>query len=412
MTRSTPETLLLSGMLNQQDAQAHLPYGVASEHMLGYRTEFDWIVSFHDQYGRCPTKDEFTSKFRDIPLSEEQDDVRWPATEVKRNYATRVLSKKLIQASSALKAGEVEDAYEHLAHLENFTVTDRASNLLQDPAFLDDYDKPEDRIAVPWPTPQFHTDGIGRGELWYIAARPSQGKTQTLLEIAVDAAMRGQSSIIYSLEMTKRQMQYRVHVGIAHKLGIKVSHHQMRTRRFDMLEYKHLLARISSEVPGEIHIHTPAEGPTTPGLIGSRAKDYDLSLVDYIGLMRDDAGTAAISDWRNIAAISNALKQAALSHDARIVAASQINREGISHRGRPPRLENLTGSDALGQDADVLLTLARFASNVSMFSIEKNRHGASKVPFWTKFDADHGDYREISMDEARDLRENDEDGEY
>jgi hypothetical protein len=408
MARSTPETLLISGMLNQQDATAHLPYGVVSEHFIGYRTEFDWITSFYDQYGRCPTKDEFTSKFRDVPLSPDQDDVRWPSTEVKRSFAARVLSRKLIKSSSALKAGEIEEAYDHLSDLVNFTVSDRASNLIRDPAFLDDYDKPEDRIHLPWHTPNYHTDGVGRGELWYIAARPSQGKTQTLLEIAVDAAMRGQTSIIYSLEMTKRQMQYRVHVGLAHKLGIKVSHHQMRTRRFDMLEYKYLLARIADEVPGEIHIHTPAEGPTTPGLIGSRAKDYDMSLVDYIGLMRDDAGTAAISDWRNIAAISNALKQTALSHDCRIIAASQINREGISHRGRPPKLENLTGSDALGQDADVLLTLARYASNVTMFSIEKNRHGASGVPFFTKFEADTGDYSEISMDEARTLRENDE----
>ena len=412
MARSTPETLMISGMLNQQDAQAHLQFGIVSDHLIGYRTEFDWLTSFHERWGRCPTKDEFQTQFRDFPLSDEQDDIRWVAADVKREYAARVLSRKLIKSSTALKAGEIEEAYSHLKDLTDFSIAEKASNLLMDPAFLDDYDKPEDRIAVPWQTPQRHTDGIGRGELWYIAARPSQGKTQTLLEIAVDAAMRGHRSIIYSLEMTKRQMQYRVHVGIAHKLGIHVSHHQMRTRSFDMLEYKRLLERISIEVAGEIHIHTPADGPTTPGLIGSRAEDYDLSLVDYIGLMRDDTGTPAVSDWRNIASISNQLKSAALSHDARIIAASQINREGINSRGRPPKLENLTGSDALGQDADVLLTLARYASNVSMFSIEKNRHGPSSIYFWTKFDADRGDYTEITAEQARNMRDDDDTQEY
>lgn len=407
MARSTPETLMISGMLNQQDAQAHLQFGIVSDHLIGYRTEFDWLTSFHERWGRCPTKDEFTTQFRDFPLSDEQDDIRWVAADVIREYAARVLSRRLIKSSTSLKAGEIEEAYEHLKDLPTFSVSEKASNLLIDPAFLDDYDKPEDRIAIPWETPQRHTDGIGRGELWYVAARPSQGKTQTLLEIAVDAAMRGHRSIIYSLEMTKRQMQYRVHVGLAHKLGIKVSHHQMRTRQFDMSEYKHILARIAGEVAGEIHIHTAAEGPTTPGLIGSRAEDYDLSLVDYIGLMRDDTGTPAVSDWRNIASISNQLKSAALSHDARIIAASQINREGINNRGRPPKLENLTGSDALGQDGDVVLTLARYASNVTAFSIEKNRHGPSQVPFFTKFEADKGDYAEITMEQARDLRDND-----
>ena len=412
MARFTPETLLISGMLNQQDAQAHLQYGIVSDHLIGYRTEFDWLTSFHERWGRCPTKAEFETQFRDFPLSDEQDDIRWVAADVKREYAARVLSRKLIKSSTSLKAGEIEEAYSHLRDLEDFSISEKATNLLRDPAFLDDYDKPEDRIAVPWPTPQRHTDGIGRGELWYVAARPSQGKTQSLLEIAVDAAMRGHRSIIYSLEMTRRQMQYRVHTAIAHKLGIKVSHHQMRTRQFDMLEYKRLLDRISTEVAGSIDIHTPAEGPTTPGLIGSRAEDYDLSLVDYIGLMRDDTGTPAISDWRNIASISNALKSAALSHDARIVAASQINREGINTRGRPPKLENLTGSDALGQDADVLLTLARYATGVSMFSIEKNRHGQSSVYFWTKFDADRGDYTEISAEQARNMKDDDDSQEY
>jgi hypothetical protein len=409
VARSTPESLLVSEMLNQQDAQAHLQYGVVSEHMHGYRSEFDWLTDFGTRYGRCPTKDEFKSQFEDFPISADQDDVRWPATEVIRAYSARRLSRALLKASHDLKAGEVEAAFTHFKDLTAHTVAEKPGNLLLDPGFLDDYDSPEDRIAVPWETPQRLTDGIGRGELWFIAARPSQGKSQTLMEIAVDAAMRGQTVIFYSLEMTKRQMQHRVHTNIAHKLGQVVSHHELKTKHFDKLEYKRLLDRISIEVPGTIHIHTPADGPTTPGLIGARSSDYDLSIVDYVGLMRDDTGMPAIRDWRVQAEISNALKSNALSHDARIVAASQINREGISNRGRPPKLEHLSGSDALGQDADVVMTMARYASTVSMFSMEKNRHGASKVYFWTKFDADRGEYTEIDVEQARDLRDNDSD---
>lgn len=409
MARSTPETLLISGMLNQQDAQAHLQHGIVSEHMFGYRTEFDWIVSYYERYGRCPTKDEFKSQFRDFNISAEQDDVRWPAAEVREQYSARKLSRALIKASGDLKAGEIAQAYSHFKDLEIHTVAEKPGNLLIDPAFLDDYDLPDDRVAVPWATLMRHTDGIGLGELWYIAARPSQGKSQTLLEVAVDAAMRGQKIIVYSLEMTKRQMQFRVHANIAHKLGIKVSHHTMRTKSFDKLEYKRLLERIAAEVPGEIHIHTPDKGFVTPGLVGSQSEDYDLSLIDYIGLMRDDEGKPG-PDWQVIAGISNALKGQALAHNTRIIAASQINREGINARNRPPRLENLSGSDALGQDADVLVTMARPSKSTTWFSVEKNRHGASGIYFYAKFDADTGDYREITLDEMHDIRDNEDDG--
>ena len=155
-----------------------------------------------------------------------------------------------------------------------------------------------------------------------------------------------------------------------------------------------------------------AKMPAFWGKLGFVAIGMTIAMLIKSRLMKDDTGTSAISDWRNIAAISNQLKQVALAHNARIIAASQINREGINSRGRPPKLENLTGSDALGQDADVVLTMARMASNVTWLSMEKNRHGPSSVWFYTKFDADHGDYREITLDEARDLRDNDDSHEY
>ena len=45
------------------------------------------------------------------------------------------------------------------------------------------------------------------------------------------------------------------------------------------------------------------------------------------------------------------------------------------------------------------------AHNVAtLFSLEKNRHGMSGIPFQTHFRPNEGIYTEISMDQVEDLR--------
>jgi hypothetical protein len=407
--RHTPESLLVSALVNSHDATAHVQYGIGSEHFYGYRAEFDWVVSFSQRYGRTPSREEIATQFKTFPLaSSDQDDVRWPAHQVLEEFATRQLSRALITSSGHLRDGQIEQAYQDLAGLDLKVQVERPSNLLDDPGYLDDYDKPIDKIRLPWSAPQGATDGIDRGELWIMAARPSQGKSQTLLEFACHAALvEARTIILYSLEMTQRQVQARVHAIMAHKLGIKVSHHAMSSRRFDALEYKHLLAQIAAEVPGRIDIHTPKDGPCTPAVIAARADDYELTLVDYVGLMRSDAAMRSVDDWRVAATISNSLKEIALSKDTRILAASQINRDGDSGN-RPPKLKNLSQADAWAQDADVVMTMVRYGQGATMFSMEKNRNGASQFNWWTRFDPDAGDYRQITREDADDIRDQEE----
>ena len=83
--------------------------------------------------------------------------------------------------------------------------------------------------------------------------------------------------------------------------------------------------------------------------------------------------------------------------------AAQINRDGETGSA-PPKVKNLAQSDALGQDGDVVLTMRSKPHNVAThFSLEKNRHGASGIPFYTTFDPDHGQFVEVTGDHADDL---------
>jgi replicative DNA helicase len=379
-------------------------YGIQPEHLIGYRDEYEWIQSHWTSYGVCPTVDALQSKYPEFPHSPDQHDVRFPATEIRRQAAARKLSRATMAAGDLLSRGKIEEAYEQIVDLRLETVSSRPVSALIDPAFMDDYhDTAEVRVPMPWNTLQGVTNGQGPGELWYFAARQGKGKSSFLINMACESARKGNRVLFYSLEMTKRQVQVKTHTILGRMLGQEVNHTEMLHRRFDSGKYKSLLQEIERRIPGRVDIHTPDMGMVTPSVIAARAGEYDQVFVDYIGLVKADDGTPAIKDYRVIAEISNELKQIALSKKTRVVAAAQINREGVSANMRPPRLHTLAQSDHLGNDGDVVLTMKEYGRGASVVSVEKNRHGASGNLFWTSFDANAGNYEEITRDRAEQI---------
>src|SRR4051812_6132377 len=173
----------------------------------------------------------------------------------------------------------------------------------------------------------------------------------------------------------------------------------IRDRRIDMKLYKEFIQHLdeSGQINGILDIHTPKDGRVTPSVVNTRAGDYDLSIIDYVTLMHTDNGSSAIDDWRTAGTLSNRLKEIALSATTGVLGAAQINRDGISET-RPPKLSNLSQSDVLSQDGDVVVTMVGQPSVqkvVSHFSLEKNRHGQSGIPFYTTFQPNVGIYRDI-----------------
>lgn len=408
MSRHTPETLLISAVINSRNAHQHAKYGVAEVHFDGFRPEFEWIESFAATHGRTPTWDEMEVKWPDFPISKDQDDSKWPAAELLREYSKKRASKALLAAGLALRAGRVEEVVDIVRGIEIHQPVTKPPSLLKDYSYLDRWeDEASPRVAIPWEIPQSYTMGIGKGELWYLAARPSQGKTFITLNIAAHAALQGFNVALYSLEMTKEQTQQRMHTILANALGMRLNLNEIRRRQIGLGEYKEILQVIEDKVPGEIHVHTPADGPVTPSVIGAGAADYDLNLVDYIGLMKQDGGGRAVDDWRTIAAISNQLKEIALAHNTRIVAASQVNREA-GNRLSPPKLSQLSQSDALAQDGDVVITFTRPSKHTMRYSMEKNRHGEADTSFWSEYDAAYGNFKQITRQAAEQIRYEDE----
>lgn len=410
MSRSnTYEALLISCIINSGDARAAQNLGVAAKHFHAYQQEYQWILSFNANHAGCPSASEFLSHYPHFPLKEDANSATFAATKVKEEWASRDMRDRLLRAHRAMDRNDVHEAFEAFQGARIEATTPRPPNALEDHRFLDDYESDyEPRIPVPWGSLEGRTQGIGPGELWYFAARQGHGKSSFLIDMAVEAAVAGRKVVFYSLEMTKRQCQVRIHAALGNRLKIPVDAQAMLRRTWPALDYKELLQRIQAEVPGSIHIHEVSMGLVTPAVVDTNAEHFDISFVDYVGLMRNDDHVPAIKDYRIIAEISNGLKSTALGRYHSIVAASQINREGVGSSWRPPALHTLAQSDHLGNDGDVVITMKRYGKGASVCSLEKNRHGQSGVNFFTKYDANNGDFREIPREKADEIKSEDE----
>ena len=199
------------------------------------------------------------------------------------------------------------------------------------------------------------TSGLMEEELCILAGRPGSGKTEAALQIALANARRGLRVHIQSLEMRKRQLVRRLWRLIAQ---VPVS--AMRDPRCltpDQRQDVRMAQEELADMPifiDDRHELTVSEFRSRAVLAARRWK-ADLILVDYAQLL-------LVPRARGI--VEAAPKQAeTLRHIARdycrTVALAQIRRAPPQDLNRYPDIEDILGSSAFEQAAQVILMLHR-----------------------------------------------------
>ncbi len=200
------------------------------------------------------------------------------------------------------------------------------------------------------------TNGLQRGEMIIVAARPSMGKTALALNMAEHIAItRKQPVVVFSLEMSKQQLAQRL---LCSRSGVDL--HRLRRNMLSTDEF----ARLASTV-GELS-DAPFFIDDTPGLslLQLRAKarrlaarhDIAAVFVDYLQLM---AVPGAESRQQEVSLLSRGIKAMARELDVPVVCLSQLNRAPELREGHRPRMSDLRESGSIEQDADVVMMLHR-----------------------------------------------------
>ena len=204
----------------------------------------------------------------------------------------------------------------------------------------------------------YKTAGLHGSELILVAARPAMGKTAFALNIATNAALRGNVPVaIFSLEMSKDQLVNRILCGEA-----MVDSNKVRTGKLEEDDWVKLAGAIGPLSEAEIYIDD------TPGIsimeIRTKCrklkmeKNIGLVVIDYLQLVQGSNKRSG-SREQEISEISRSLKILAKEINVPVIALSQLSRAVEQRPDHRPMLSDLRESGAIEQDADIVMFLYR-----------------------------------------------------
>lgn len=230
----------------------------------------------------------------------------------------------------------------------------------------------------------YRTAGLHGSELILIAARPAMGKSAFVLNIATNAALRGNTPVaIFSLEMSKEQMVNRILCSEA-----MVDSNKVRTGKLEDEDWGKLAEAIGPLSDTGIYIDD------TPGIsvMEIRAKcrklklekDIGLVVIDYLQLVQGSSKRSS-SREQEIAEISRSLKILAKELNVPVIALSQLSRAVEQRPDHRPMLSDLRESGSIEQDADIVMFLYRDdyynedseKKNIAEVIIAKHRGGST-----------------------------------
>ena len=201
--------------------------------------------------------------------------------------------------------------------------------------------------------------GMYPGDFIIVAARPSVGKSQVLLEIALhNAYTRNLPVLVCSAEMSLRQIMER-------ELGVMAGLDVLTLRRGELTGDEWGKAQdVVQQVSGMPLYFVPAKLSVASIMQKARLlqKTHGLKclMVDYIQLLADKADRKAGDSMADrVGYISSQLKNIARELEIPVLAACQLNRMVETRDGHRPVLSDLRASGDLEQDADVVLLLYR-----------------------------------------------------
>jgi replicative DNA helicase len=199
--------------------------------------------------------------------------------------------------------------------------------------------------------------GLQKGNLIIVAARPGIGKSSLVTNIARNVAVQYQEPIaLFSLEMSRVEIGMRLLCAEA-----RVQWHKVRAGMVAPEEWSRIVEAAAVLDPAPLYIVD--SGNTT--IVDIRAKARRMKsrqglgvlIVDYLQLMTSHQRID--NRQQEVAEISRSLKLLAKELDVPIIAVSQLNRDPERRTDKKPQLADLRESGALEQDADIVLFIHR-----------------------------------------------------
>lgn len=231
------------------------------------------------------------------------------------------------------------------------------------------------RVATHIRTLDYFTyGGFNGGNLVILAARPSVGKTTIAMQIAQAASADNNKTLVFSLEMTKKELVQR----LLQSTGL-VSQYELVTHNINWDNFERALGMV---VNSNLIINDDAYNihDIRHKIITSvKTQGVKMVMIDYLQLIKGADPRMSMND--QVGELTSALKQTAKQCNIPIIVLSQLSRESV-RENRSPQLYDLRSSGAIEQDADIVVMLERSKDDMGAIIdnkidmwIRKNRAG-------------------------------------
>lgn len=349
-----------------ETGEVHLLFGFPKELMKEREKVWvGWIQDYTVRYTTPPTTERFEDEFDTFIPADSTDpllDVYEQELTRKRNLYSR---EYLMSIQDKLKEGE--DPLPYISHLYNqiragggditrFSTFDRSA-----------YMRVPESIPYGISVLDDNTGGAAKGDLIYMVGRLGQGKTSITLWKMSAWILEGYKLLIISNENRAQDIMAKVDAYIGGFNPLK-----KRTMAWSQEDKNKLntVSYIARNGPGDLFVPNRPIQRTDEltGLIHSYKPD--LVVVDGIYLMSSGKNE---TNWEKVTAVSRDLKQIAQAEQVPILGIHQASRQAIGkgHIG----IEDIAYSDALAQDADLLLTIKQEEEGRFFIECIKNRWG-------------------------------------
>lgn len=227
--------------------------------------------------------------------------------------------------------------------------------------------------------------GYQRGHIHIIAARPGMGKTAFALNNFLHAVVSGHKAIFFSIEQTLVDIKKRIisnagalPYNFLNESPLKEEVSDGVSRTMDRLK------KYESNFLIDINKVSTDDIFNTALMAKSKLGGLDIIFVDYLQIMKPVKKYD--SREREVAEISDGLKEIAKRLNVAVVALAQLNRDVAKRAVKRPQLCDLRDSGSIEQDADIVMFLHRegYYGDRSVdprdcdLIISKNRHGECK----------------------------------
>ena len=209
-----------------------------------------------------------------------------------------------------------------------------------------------------------------------IAARPSVGKSVTMLQMGLQNAMEGVPCLFISLEMTMPQLMSRI-MNWYKEEYVPISRHSSIKKEANF----HKLIKNFVVTANKTN-----NAETIFSIMEDAIEQFGTKIffLDYLQLVR----YTGANEWESLRMLTFALKQFAIKNNVLVVSCTQVSRESTNYG---LELTSLFGSSTIENDTDIVLGLERVdRDNIDdspekelTIKILKNRQGISgnKLPF-------------------------------